>query len=191
MFHDPRTFEFISLFEKRWEDIRSEYLNLDPRVLSIHRDGDHEEILEQVLVDNGWMPSWQVGSDEPNQNWLTYGLSYQGVFPREAAQKFPVTMDLLSRLDGFNVCAFSVMKARSFIAPHRHPELGGNLLTFHLGIEVSPRRSYLCVGGKFEEEKNRKALVFDGSKDHFAINMGAKKRAILYMEFDKSKARMS
>jgi beta-hydroxylase len=85
------------------------------------------------------------------------------------------------------VAAFSLMRGPSFIAPHRHLELGGDLLTYHLGIVAVPRFSYLNVDGTFVEEQERKAVVFDGSCVHFALNMSNSERVLLYMEFDRSK----
>jgi len=186
MFYNTNWFDFTQEFENNWLAIREEYLNLDSKVLDLHRNGSHEEYVDTLLRNNGWTPSWQVGSSEPNYNWLTYGLSYRGLLPREAQDKFPITASLLARLRGFKVCAFSLMKALSFIEPHTHPELGGNLLTYHLGLDVVQRKSYLCVNGTFEEERNGKSVVFDGSYEHFAFNMSGANRVILYMEFDKT-----
>ncbi len=185
MFYDPSEFDFVKNFQDNIDIIRTELLNLDSRILDIHRAGAHEDYLAMILNDNGWMPCWNVGQIEPNHNWLTYALSYKGIFPKEASEKFPVTMKILSQLKGCYVCAVSNMMPFSFIAPHVHNELGGSLLTFHLGIEVTPKTSFLCVNGEFNEEKNNKAIIFDGSAEHFAINMSSSQRVILYMEFDR------
>jgi len=73
------------------------------------------------------------------------------------------------------------------IGGHAHPELGGNILTLHIGVDVVPSTSFLHVGGAFAEQANNKALIFDGSKYHFAVNAGMFERTVLYMEFDQSK----
>ncbi len=187
MFYDPALFDFTQKFERNWSTIRDEYYQLDENILDLHRNQHHEAYVERLLDNNAWTPSWRVNSSEPNYNWLTYGLSYRGLLPAEAPDKFPTIANLLSRLSGFKVCAFSMMEKLSFIAPHRHEELGGNLLTYHLGIDVIPEKSYLCVGNKFEEQRNGKSIIFDGSYEHFALNMSSTKRIILYLEFDKTK----
>ncbi len=187
MFYDATLFDFTQEFENNWRTIREEYFNLDRKILNLHRDGPHEQYVDTLLHTNGWTPSWQVNSSKPNYDWLTYGLSYQGLFPQEAEHKFPTTASLLSRLNGFKVCAFSLMKPLSFIGPHTHEELGGNLLTYHLGLDVVPGKSYLCVNSTFEEQRNGKSIIFDGSREHFAFNMSDANRVILYMEFDKTK----
>jgi aspartyl/asparaginyl beta-hydroxylase (cupin superfamily) len=184
--HDPRDFGFIQAFQENWEAIRAEALGLDPTVLDVHRSGSHEQLAAQLAGRNGWVPSWQVGSKEANRDWLTYGVGFQGRMLPEAASKYPVLHGVLSRLQGYKVCAFSQMMPKSFIAPHVHPELGDDLLTFHLGLDV-PRHCYLNVDGTFHAEQDGKALVFDGSREHFAMNMGDRPRTILYMEFSRSR----
>jgi len=189
MFYAPDLFAFTQVFETHWSQIRQEYEGLGSGIVDIHRNGTHADFIESHRqhgsVENGWAPSWQAGSSDKNYDWLTYGIGFRGRFPSEAAEKFPLTQALLSRFPCITVAAFSMMKP--CIAAHTHPRLGGNLLTFHLGIDVAPRSSYLNVNGVFEEERERKSIVFDGSAEHFAINVGQRNRTILYLEFDTSR----
>ena len=188
MFYEKTLFDFTKEFENNWRAIHREYLNLDDKILDFHRKGiPYEEYADKLLRNNGWTPSWQVNSSEPNYNWLTYGLSYLGLFPQEAEHKFPVTASLLSKLSGLRVCGFSLMKPFSFIAPHSHRDVGENILSYHLGLDVVPGKNYLCVNGTFEEERNGKSIVFNASYEHSALNMSDANRVILYMEFDKTK----
>ncbi|KVM90589.1 aspartyl/asparaginyl beta-hydroxylase domain-containing protein [Burkholderia diffusa] len=189
--YDPTDFPFIQAFIEKWEAIRDEALSLDSRIIPVHRSGPHEQYVDQLIYDNGWMPSWQVGSVEPNHGWLTYGLGYQGRIPLEAPRKYPTVHRLLGGMVGYKVCAFSRMMPRSFIAPHNHPELGGDLLTLHLGIDVPDKYCYLNVAGTFFSECNGIPIVFDGSQEHFALNMSEHPRTVLYMEFFRSKAALT
>ena len=79
------------------------------------------------------------------------------------------------------------MKPLSFIGPHSHGDVGENILSYHLGLDVVPRKNYLWVNGTFEEESNGKSIIFHASHEHFAFNMSDANRVILYMEFDKTK----
>lgn len=187
MFYNPALFDFTQEFERNWQTIRNEYYQLDRHIVNLHRNQPHQAYFKTLMYNNAWMPSWQVNSIKPNYNWLTYALSYQGLLPSEAPEKFPSIAALLTRLSGFRVCAFSRMEKFSFIAPHKHEDLGGNLLTYHLGIDVVPGKNYLWVDNKFEEQCNRKSIIFDGSYEHFALNMSDTKRIVLYLEFDKTK----
>ena len=187
MFFDPKSFDFIDTFLQNLHHIRAECLALDPRILDIHRNATHQEYAAQIINDNGWAPSWQVNSSERNYQWLTYGLVYLGMFPHDGDRNFPHTKALLKRYPCIQAGAFSRMKPLSMLAPHRHLELGGNMLTCHIGIDLAPKRSYLCVEGEFQEEAEGKAIVFDGSLEHFAVHTGDRDRTILYLEFDRSK----
>jgi aspartyl/asparaginyl beta-hydroxylase (cupin superfamily) len=185
---DATSFPFARHFETNWARIQDELSGLDPKVLPIHRRHGHEEYVAALKSNNGWVPSWQVGSETPNHGWLTYGLCYRGIFPDEADARFPLTASVLSQLGAaVIVCAFSLMRGRSFIAPHRHRQLGGDLLTYHLGLKVEKGFSFLNVAGHCIGEEQGKSVIFDGSLTHFAVNMSDSDRVILYMEFDRSK----
>lgn len=188
MLFNAAEFSFTKIFEDHWPEIRREYERLGRNLLNVHRRSGHADYVASAQKNNGWMPSWQVGSDTPNLDWLTYGLCFGGLFPDEAFFKYPITAGLLERMgESVIVAAFSLMSGPSFIAPHTHPELGANLLTYHLGIVASPGLCYLNVAGEFVEERDRKSIVFDGSRVHFAINMSRSERVLLYMEFDRNK----
>ncbi len=188
MFYDVIEFDFTQEFEKNWRAIRQEYFNLDKKILNFHRDSlPYEEYADKLLANNGWTYSWQINSQEPNYNWLTYGLCYQGLFPQEAQHKFPKIANLLSQFNGIRMCGFSLMKPFSVIEPHSHADVEENILSYHLGIDVVTRKNHLWVNGNFEEESNGKSIIFHASNEHFALNMSPYNRVILYMEFDKTK----
>jgi aspartyl/asparaginyl beta-hydroxylase (cupin superfamily) len=189
VFVDPAGFAFAAALQARWRLIRQELLELDAPLLELHRIGDVEQYAETLLRNNGWTRSWQVESTVPNPDWLTYGLSYQGILPDGAERKMPATSRLLLRLRGCQVCAFSLLRAGSFIAPHTHPELAGRFLTLHLGLDLLPERSYLSCESETREEKPGGVVIFDGARQHFAVNMSKQDRVILYMEFSPGEAR--
>jgi hypothetical protein len=184
MFFDPAGFAFVPELTSRWRLLRQEWRELEAPLLDLHRVGAVHRFAEHLLRDNGWTPSWQVGSDRPNQGWLTYALSYQGLLPDGLADIMPATARLLSHLRGIEVCALSLLRPGAFIAPHDHPDIAGRLLTLHLGLAMDPHRCYLTVEGEAREEKPGAALVFNAGREHFAVNMGACDRVILYLEFD-------
>jgi aspartyl/asparaginyl beta-hydroxylase (cupin superfamily) len=184
MFFNPGGFPFAAELQRSWSDLREECLALAAPMRDVHRIGAVEGFAEMLLANNGWTPSWQVGSDQANADWLTFGLSYKGMLPDRLPEMMPKTSRLLARLRGSEVCALSLMKPGTFILPHRHPELEGRLLTLHLGLHVEPQRSYLCVGGETREEAEGRVILFNAGREHFAVNMGRTNRIILYLEFD-------
>jgi len=169
-------------------DISEEYRSLNAPILSLHRrwDLDVADFKKQLLVQNGWTPSWQVAKDEPNPSWLTYALKIGDWFPPEATTKFPRTMELL-RHPACYVAGFSLFRPLSVIGPHAHGELDSEHLILHLGLDVEPGKSFLMVDGTFLEERNGETFIFDGSHEHFAVNASTRDRAILYLEFDTTK----
>jgi aspartyl/asparaginyl beta-hydroxylase (cupin superfamily) len=190
MFFAPEKFPFVRLFLDNWKAIHDEYAKLDAGILNQHRNTSHEEYFETAKHQtvNGWVPSWQAGSTEQNFDWLTYWLSWQGHFSAGTREKLPTLAAVLEQTPCVRLCAFSKMKPLSVIGAHRHPELGGDILTLHLGVDVAPATSYLHVEGAFAPEGNNLPVIFDGSQYHFAVNAGTQDRTILYIEFDQSKA---
>ena len=184
MFFNPDGFQFVNELQGRWRELSQECRELNAPMRELHRIGAVELYAETLLASNGWTRSWQVGSNDANADWLTFGLSYKGMLPDGLSQMLPQTSELLARLRGCEVCALSLMKPGTFIMPHCHPELDGRLLTLHLGLHVEPQRSYLSVGGETKEEGDGKVITFNAAREHFAVNMGKSNRIILYMEFD-------
>ena len=187
MFYDPHQFALATELEANVQGIRKELRSLNAKVLDLQRIGPVEEFAKKLEQrENGWTPSWQVGTSNTNYNWLTYGLNYRRRFFPEADSKYPLTRSLLDR-DEILMAAFSLLKPLSVIASHHHDYLGNGLLTLHLGIDVAAGTSFINVDGVFEEERAGKPIVFDGSREHFALNAGLEDRIVLYVEFDSSK----
>jgi len=190
MFYDIEKFSFVRLFHENWNAIHKEYANLKAEISNGERTTSHEEFFEiaSKQTTTEWVPSWQVGSMEKNPAWLTYWLLWQGHVSPGTREALPTLVSVLERAPCIRLCAFSKMKGLSVIGGHAHADLGGNILTLHVGVDVVPSTSYLHVDGAFAEQANNKSLIFDGSKYHFAVNAGLQDRTVLYMEFDQSKA---
>jgi beta-hydroxylase len=188
VFIDPDLFAFTAEWRAKWTQIRDELQRLDAPLLDLHRIGDPALLVDRLVKHNGWTPSWQAGSTNPNHEWLTFALYYKGLIPADNATRLPITNGLLRRLRGCKVAAFSKMMPCSFIAPHAHPDLDEQTLIFHLGIEVPQRKCFLFVDGEPRAEADGEAIVFDGSREHFAINMSDRPRTIIYLEFDRARA---
>ncbi|MGI4846671.1 MAG: aspartyl/asparaginyl beta-hydroxylase domain-containing protein [Janthinobacterium lividum] len=187
MFHDPSSFAVVQAFQQNWQAIRQEYLGLQAPFLDLHRNFGYDEYFARIKSENGWLASWQLTSTEKNLSWDTYLLSLKGQFPDDATEKYPTVQALIRKYPQVGTCLFSRMSPLYIIPPHDHADLGGDILTCHLGIDLLAGHSYLNVEGVFEEEREGRALVFDGSTTHSAINMSARERVVLYMEFDQSR----
>jgi predicted Mrr-cat superfamily restriction endonuclease len=60
-----------------------------------------------------------------------------------------------------------------------------NNLILHLGLEVEPQRSYLCIGNAMREEYNGEAIW------RFVTEISRTDRVILYIELHLETARVS
>lgn len=197
-FYDLSQFPELEKISKNWEVIKKEFDELNAGIMPVDRRGkEHDEVIEEIMsrLDQGEEYGWVLGwgddddSDQGNPNWLQYGLAIAGTTLPYARNHMPKTCELLDGIKGIKVCALSTLKAHSFLHTHNHPELTEEgLLQFHVTIDADSQgshSSYLNVNGEFSQNINGKAIVFDGSFNHFALNASERDRTILYMEFEK------
>lgn len=189
MFFDPALFSLAGDLQRSSDTIRREYAGLNAPIITVSRNCPIDEFIDKLEAhgENGWVESWQVGATEPNPDWLTYAIYVHGRFAPGVAAKVPWLKDFIEKRPACEACGFTMMRPRSVLGKHTHPSLGGDRLVLHLGIDVEPGSSFISVDGEFREEREGKVLVFDASREHFAFNAGSRDRAILYMEFDRSK----
>jgi beta-hydroxylase len=192
-YYDVSRFPALHELFTQWEVVRDELLTLDIPVMDIDRTNKtHEQMLEelnQYMASGntyGWMKGW--GADGGNTKWLQYAMiAFDQVIPF-VDPKLSRTIDMLRKIDGIKVCIFSMLKAGASLPCHTHPEIDEeDLLQAHLPLVTAPTRnySYLNVAGEFRQFVCGEPFVFDGSKDHFALNESDTDRVILYMEFSR------
>lgn len=193
-YYDLKSFPALQELALNWEIIRDEFNKLDVPVMGIDRvDKEHSQVSDEVMTrvrmgeKYGWLLGW--GKQGSNEDWLQYGLAAFGSILDFAREDMPKTCKLLEQVNGIHVCALAKMKGDSFLPVHSHPELAENgMLQFHITLDAicdGAHSSFLNVDGKFSQNINGKAIVFDGSLNHYAFNASRKDRTILYMEFDK------
>jgi beta-hydroxylase len=158
--------------------------------------GDDDFFLDQLDV-HGWVPAWRADAptdgreDDRNEQWLNYGLVYNGhafgrnqsLCPRMAALLDPLA-------PWINVAGLSLMRPLSRI--HRHVDSTGastQSLAYHLGLVVPGEVRHSCklvVDGLAMYEEEGRALVFDANRPHYAENNSVGERIILYIDFRTS-----
>ena len=180
---DPCQFKALMMLRDNWQSIRDECAALDRNDVLETERGDLSNIeAARMLAASGraqWMKAWGLNKDR----WLTWGFAIDDQYPLGDAGA-PNTVRLLRRVQGLKVAALSLFRPGVVLPVHEHPELkSGNLLTFHLGLEVPEKLSFLNADGQFEMEEEGKAIVFDASRPHHAFNASSKDRLILYCEF--------
>ena len=173
--------DIFSSLKDNWQSIATECNAIDRNnIMDIDVTSLSREDVAHALVKSQ-KPQWIRGWDGHN-GWLNYGIAINYNYPLGDAG-LPYTTSLLKKISGIKFANLSLFKAGTFLPMHAHPEmLAEGLLTFHLGLDV-PLGCYLSVDGEFEREENGKAIIFDGSKSHYAFNDSDKDRLILYCEF--------
>jgi aspartyl/asparaginyl beta-hydroxylase (cupin superfamily) len=180
---DMAQFAPLLTLQNNWRAISAECAALDRRnILDIDREGKSHEEVARAIIENG-QPKWVEAWGEQKEKWLNWGFGIHDQYPLGDAGA-PRTVDLLRHIRGLKVAALSLFKPGLLLPVHTHPELADEgLLTFHLGLEVPRDYCYLNADGEFVREEEGRALVFDGSRPHYAFNASSVDRLILYCEF--------
>nr|WP_255569810.1 aspartyl/asparaginyl beta-hydroxylase domain-containing protein [Actibacterium sp. 188UL27-1] len=174
-----------------WTRIRDELRDFQFGNLTIDREGKtHDQVFTEVTShiqgggDYGWIRGW--GPDGASDNWTQLGLVICNQPIPFLGNAFPTTLSLLAVIPDIKVAAFVRLGPGGFLTTHRHPELAEEgLLQMHLVLDASETANYayMNVEGEFRQHAPGTGFVFDGSRDHFAVNASKTDRIILYLEF--------
>jgi len=180
---DPSQYKPLMFLHENWRVIREECAALDRNDISdIERSGKSHEAVTRDYVSRGrtqWVRSWGEHKDK----WLNWGLIVHDEIVLGDAGA-PKTTNLLRHIRGIKVAALSLFKPGVLLPIHTHPELGvERLLSFHLCLEAPNEGCYLNADGEFAREEAGAAIVFDGSRPHYAFNASDVDRLLLYCEF--------
>eukprot|EP01012_Entosiphon_sulcatum_P020290 TRINITY_DN25267_c0_g1_i1.p1 TRINITY_DN25267_c0_g1~~TRINITY_DN25267_c0_g1_i1.p1 ORF type:complete len:276 (-),score=49.42 TRINITY_DN25267_c0_g1_i1:10-816(-) len=188
--------QFPSLVElvKHWEEVRAEAVDVWKRcpVLDVLRPGEAwvekklmQEFVAQIDKQEGWFLSPDAHTDDPNPNWLNYGLIHERRPLTANARNCPTTLRLLSKLP-VRVAGYSLLKPHTVLPLHRDGTgLGYGSLAFHLGLLVPEGgKCVLTANGVSVAEADGRPVIFDSTYQHMACNDSDHDRIILYMDFE-------
>lgn len=118
-------------------------------------------------------------SSRPNHLWKTIFLFMQGEEVVENTRKFPVSRELILKLQGISkmFILFSVLEPGAQITEHTGPING--FLRIHIPISIPKGDCFLEVAGERKQWKKEKLLVFDDSFVHQAWNRTESPRVVL------------
>jgi len=164
---DAEEFPFLIEMAKHWETIRGE-------VEALHGEGF-------ILWPERDLYS-QKGST--GTGWEVYGLYSFGNKLEENCVRCPETTRLVESVPGMKMAGFSVLRADSYIAPHKgYAEYSEGIFRAHLGLSVPPLCRLRCAGETatwYEGEW----LIFDDTQLHEAWNENeSTTRIVLLMDF--------
>jgi hypothetical protein len=189
IFYNPQQYPLVCELAKYIQDIKRELDQVPRNVLDIYRpsviwSGSSSEEIRKYLMSEGWLKSWNVKDTNPNQDWLNYPLIVQGnIFPNNVKHCPILTKLLLKHKNIINIAGYSWMKPYSYIPPHTDTTgIQYGSLALHIGLDV-PSDCVLTVSNIDIEEKNFRAIVFDSTFTHSAVNNSSEDRVILYIDF--------
>ena len=98
-------------------------------------------------------------------------------------QEFPETMKIIDAEKNLISAYFSVIGPRKMLMPHEGPWCG--VLRVHLGLDI-PTEGKGCVLVVNKQEyrwEEGKAVVFDDTYEHMAVNMTNRNRVVLFLDY--------
>ncbi len=174
-FFERDQFPWLDGFEDATESIRNEFLN----VLS-----DESGFVPYITYPaDAPLNQWAELNNSPD--WSAFHLLKQGKVVVENATKCPNTMQLLTtapqpiQLGRTPSAMFSLLKPNTHIPPHTG--VSNIRLVTHLPLIV-PEKCRFRVGNEVREWVPGKALVFDDTIEHEAINESDKLRVVLIFD---------
>ncbi|WP_299481449.1 aspartyl/asparaginyl beta-hydroxylase domain-containing protein [uncultured Roseibium sp.] len=192
-FYSTKSYPRFKALQDNWKDIANELRHLNAPLTPIDRvDKTHAQVYAEVKTwiasggEYGWLKGW--GPDGANESWIQYGLIFEDAVVPFVPDRLSRTCSLLKAIPGIRVGAFVTMRPSTFLPAHQHPELKEcGALQMHLTLSACEEGnySYLNVCGQFRQHVPGDLFVFDGSKEHFALNASNGDRTILYLEFYK------
>lgn len=169
-FLDTSNFSWTEMLEKNADIIKQE---LD-QVMA------HRELLPKVYELQ--REQYRVSSDN---KWKMFILFGWGNWFEEAEHMCPYTINMLQKIPGLRVAAFSILDAGANIPEHKGRIPG--LLRGHLALIVpqDSNKCYLRIEEKICHWEEGKMLIFDDTYRHGVQNQTDQERIILLLHFDR------
>ena len=148
--------------EANWEKIREEYNSIIESDKRNYVDGTG------YLSDEG--------------KWKVFGLRGFPLGEKINGDKCMYTHSILDKIPRLRTAAFSILKPKMNIHPHRG--LKDNTIRYHLGL-ITPKGPYIKIKGKTHYWEEGKILKFDDSVIHEVDNPTNKERVILLFDVEE------
>lgn len=163
-FFDPGEFAWVAELESHWEVIRDEFMAIEAGRLP-----GMDEILPHDRRLGG-------------RHWKLLALRYWSRDVEANCELFPRTWELVRRIPGMTMAAFSVLEGGKAIAPHRGVYAG--LLRCHLAIVLPAcaEATGIRVGNERRHWALGKAMVFDDGYEHEVWNRSETSRVVLLID---------
>jgi aspartyl/asparaginyl beta-hydroxylase (cupin superfamily) len=194
--YDISDFPELAVFKDHFREIRDEFLTITqkinydaPRPQTVW-SGEHEEETQAYLNKHkhteGWVSSWQPGSEGGNKKWMNFPLYALGHRFEKNLTQVPKLAKLLSDKPYIRIAGFSKLLPGAKIPNHVDSTgMPWGTIAYHLGVDIPEKNKCdLVVDGEKFYQKHGDYLIFESTYEHSACNPTNKDRTILYIEVD-------
>lgn len=168
VFFENKDFPFTEVLEENYDVIKAEFERMQDRL-------------------NEFTPFQEISPDQTyisnDDKWKMFFLKAGNVRFKRNCQEFPETMRILDSEKNVVSAYFSVIGPNKMLMPHNGPWCG--VLRIHMGIQVPTdgKGCVLVVDQKEYRWQEGKAVVFDDTYEHFAVNMTNGYRIVLFLDY--------
>ena len=178
----------LKIFERAHKAILSEVPAFDKSIVDTKRGKGEwvhtisgEEFIRELGGTAKWIESW---TDE--KTWYNYPLMFNDKAVADAKRKCPKTISLLEDLGNINLAGFSLMTPNSELPIHTDPTgITNNSYAVNMLLSGGPSELHM-FSQKGDQITHRheigKAVFFNSEMRHYATNLGASDRVILYID---------
>ena len=168
VFFDNEDFPITKVLEDKYPIIKGELEKMQDRLNDF---APFQEISpDQIYISN-------------DDKWKMFFLKAGKVKFERNCQEFPETMKIIDSEKNLVSAYFSVIGPRKMLMPHEGPWCG--VLRIHLGLQI-PTEGKGCTLVVNQQEyrwEEGKAVVFDDTYEHIAVNMTDKDRIVLFLDY--------
>jgi ornithine lipid ester-linked acyl 2-hydroxylase len=166
-FYDPKMFPELKKIEKNKNNITKEYQQLNSK----------------------WVP-WPEKHlyEHERDNWKVFPLYAFGFWVNKNCQKMPVLTKFLKSIPNLKVALLSKLGPKSKLESHKGwGQYSNNIVRCHFGLKV-PKSCFMAVKqndhSNYQKQyhQEKKWLVFDDAKEHYACNNSDEERVILIID---------
>ena len=168
VFFDNADFPVTAVLEQNYDVIRAEFERMRNRI-------DEFAPFQTISPDQIY-----ISNDD---KWKMFFLKAGKIRFDRNCQEFPETMKIIDADKNLISAYFSVIGPKKMLMPHEGPWCG--ILRVHLGLDI-PTEGKGCVLVVNEQEyrwEEGKAVVFDDTYEHIAVNMTDRNRVVLFMDY--------
>ena len=168
VFFDNEDFPITKVLEDKYPIIKGEFEKMQDRLNDF---APFQEISpDQIYISN-------------DDKWKMFFLKAGKIRFERNCQEFPETMKIIESEKNLISAYFSVIGPRKMLMPHEGPWCG--VLRIHLGLQI-PTEGKGCTLVVNQQEyrwEEGKAVVFDDTYEHIAVNMTDRNRIVLFLDY--------